>query len=26
VAVGALFAWGFSSRLPEAVPASDPEP
>lgn len=24
-AVGALFAWGFSSRLPEAVPASDPE-
>jgi len=25
-AVGALFAWGFSSRLPEAVPASDPEP
>ena len=25
VAVGALFAWGFSSRLPEAVPASDPE-
>jgi predicted tellurium resistance membrane protein TerC len=26
VAVGALFAWGFSSRLPEAVAASDPEP
>ncbi len=26
VAVGALFAWGFSSRLPAAVPASDPEP
>jgi predicted tellurium resistance membrane protein TerC len=26
VAVGALFAWGFSSRLPEVVPASDPEP
>jgi predicted tellurium resistance membrane protein TerC len=26
VAVGALFTWGFSSRLPEAVPASDPEP
>jgi predicted tellurium resistance membrane protein TerC len=26
VAVGALFAWGFSSRLPEAIPASDPEP
>ena len=26
VAVGALFAWGFSSRLPEAVPASEPEP
>jgi len=25
VAVGALFAWGFSSRLPEAVAASDPE-
>ncbi len=25
-AVGALFTWGFSSRLPEAVPASDPEP
>jgi len=25
-AVGALFAWGFSSRLPEAVAASDPEP
>jgi YkoY family integral membrane protein len=24
-AVGALFAWGFSSRLPEEVPASDPE-
>jgi YkoY family integral membrane protein len=25
-AVGALFAWGFSSRLPEPVAASDPEP
>ena len=25
VAVGALFAWGFSSRLPEAVAANDPE-
>lgn len=25
-AVGALFAWGFSSRLPEAVPVSDTEP
>jgi len=25
VAVGALFAWGFSSRLPEAIAASDPE-
>jgi YkoY family integral membrane protein len=26
VAVGALFAWGFSSRLPEPDAASDPEP
>jgi len=25
-AVGALFAWGFSSRLPEPAAASDPEP
>ena len=26
VAVGALFAWGFSSRLPDPAAASDPEP
>jgi YkoY family integral membrane protein len=25
-AVGALFAWGFSSRLPDPVAVSDPEP
>jgi len=24
VAVGALFAWGFSSRLPDPAPASNP--